>query len=633
MCLRSILAGYRNLIAGDVFVHHFGSRTFIGNRIDYSSSISGNRKIFNAKWTRPDVLQPYGVRPIVSDAVYQAESMLRKGKAEAAVSRLVEAVRMAPGDKNLVRRLAVLLIECRRFQEAADILREILDYGSAELYALLGRCADGDGNGAQALEFAEKALSMNPAEVSALCLKGALCFGRGEPAEAQRLFEKAIAADPSHGEAYTNLGTLKWEAGEREEGLSLLERGFILSPTDPDIASAYHAVIVETGTYDRTEPVCREVVALHPDDRRVSFMYIAVLIQLEKHEAAMAEIERALEAFGMDEGMLAAALNVRERIGPMVILPAAGSRTTLSACMIVKNEETNIARCLRSLRGLADEVVVVDTGSQDRTRDIARILGARVVDIEWNDDFSAARNHSLSLAQGDWVLVLDADEVVAESDHAEIKRLIRNKGSRRTAFRLTTRNYTGETGVRGWVENQGDYPVQEAGNGWFPSVKVRLFPRHPAVRFANPVHEMVEPSLRFAKLSTRDCRVPVHHYGRLDADKNLEKGRALLPAWRAEAVRDASRSAGVAGTCQPGCGSRELREVAGTLDDGRRKGSEGCGGLDECRVFCPAPGAARRRGRLFGTGAGDRPRIAGSSAEPLRRLLGKRARRSGDRGD
>ena len=55
---------------------------------------------------------------------------------------------MAPGDKNLFLRLAVLLIECRRFQEAADILREILDYGSAELYALLGRCADGDERGA-----------------------------------------------------------------------------------------------------------------------------------------------------------------------------------------------------------------------------------------------------------------------------------------------------------------------------------------------------------------------------------------------------------------------------------------------------------------------------------------------------
>ena len=87
LCLRVFLAGYRNMIVGDVFIHHYGSRTFIGNRIDYSSSISGDRKIFNAKWTRPDVLQPYGVRPIVSDAVYQAESMLRKGKAEAAVSR------------------------------------------------------------------------------------------------------------------------------------------------------------------------------------------------------------------------------------------------------------------------------------------------------------------------------------------------------------------------------------------------------------------------------------------------------------------------------------------------------------------------------------------------------------------
>ena len=316
LCLRSILAGYRNLIAGDVFVHHFGSRTFIGNRIDYSSSISGNRKIFNAKWTRPDVLQPYGVRPIVADAVYQTECMRRKGKTEAAVSHLVEAVRKAPGDKRLVRRLAGLLIECKRFQEAADILGEIQQDGCAESYTLLGRCADGAGNGAQALKFVEKALSINPADVSALCLKGVLCFGRGDTTEAQRLFEKAIAIDPSHGETYTNLGTLKWEAGEREEAFALFERGFTLSPADPDIASAYRAVLAETGDYARAASVFREACALYPDDRKLSFMFIAALIQLEKCKAAMAEIERALEVFGMHEGMLAAALTFASESDP-----------------------------------------------------------------------------------------------------------------------------------------------------------------------------------------------------------------------------------------------------------------------------------------------------------------------------
>jgi len=79
-------------------------------------------------------------------------------------------------------------------------------------------------------------------------------------------------------------------------------------------------------------------------------------------------------------------------------------RALLSACLIVKNEEKFLDRCLGSLRGLADEVVVVDTGSTDRTREIAAAHGARVHDLPWRGDFAAARNHALNLAvaSGSW---------------------------------------------------------------------------------------------------------------------------------------------------------------------------------------------------------------------------------------
>lgn len=82
----------------------------------------------------------------------------------------------------------------------------------------------------------------------------------------------------------------------------------------------------------------------------------------------------------------------------------------ISLCMIVKNEADNLARCLRSARGAADEIIIVDTGSTDATRSIARSFGARIIDYPWNGDFAAARNAGLALAQGTWILVLDADE-------------------------------------------------------------------------------------------------------------------------------------------------------------------------------------------------------------------------------
>ena len=94
--------------------------------------------------------------------------------------------------------------------------------------------------------------------------------------------------------------------------------------------------------------------------------------------------------------------------------PAEG--LTISLCMIVKDEEAMIGRCLQAARDAVDEIVVVDTGSTDRTVEIAESLGARVLHHEWDGDFSAARNVSFEAATGDWVMYLDADEVLVADD-------------------------------------------------------------------------------------------------------------------------------------------------------------------------------------------------------------------------
>ena len=88
----------------------------------------------------------------------------------------------------------------------------------------------------------------------------------------------------------------------------------------------------------------------------------------------------------------------------------------ISLCMIVKNENHNLSRCLESVKDLVDEMVIVDTGSTDGTVEISKSYGAKVGFFAWCDDFAAARNHSLSLATGDWILVLDADEELIIDD-------------------------------------------------------------------------------------------------------------------------------------------------------------------------------------------------------------------------
>jgi len=93
----------------------------------------------------------------------------------------------------------------------------------------------------------------------------------------------------------------------------------------------------------------------------------------------------------------------------------------VSLCMIVKDEEANLPDCLDSAADLADEMVIVDTGSADRTKEIAARFGAKVFDFAWVDNFAAARNESLKHAGGDWVFWLDADDRIDAENHSRLK--------------------------------------------------------------------------------------------------------------------------------------------------------------------------------------------------------------------
>ena len=92
----------------------------------------------------------------------------------------------------------------------------------------------------------------------------------------------------------------------------------------------------------------------------------------------------------------------------------------LSVCMIVKNEQDVLARCLNCVKSFADEIIVVDTGSTDNTKEISKNFGALVYDFEWCDDFSKARNFSFSKANGDYIMWLDADDVIPKSEQEKI---------------------------------------------------------------------------------------------------------------------------------------------------------------------------------------------------------------------
>ena len=98
---------------------------------------------------------------------------------------------------------------------------------------------------------------------------------------------------------------------------------------------------------------------------------------------------------------------------------------SVSLCLMVRNEEEKLAACLQSAGDLVDETIVVDTGSTDGTRELAAKLGARVFEFPWCDDFAAARNECIRHAAGEYILWMDADEVVDSSNREKLRALFK----------------------------------------------------------------------------------------------------------------------------------------------------------------------------------------------------------------
>ena len=146
----------------------------------------------------------------------------------------------------------------------------------------------------------------------------------------------------------------------------------------------------------------------------------------------------------------------------------------LSLSMIVRDEEARLGECLRSVKGFADELVVVDTGSSDATVAVAEAAGARVERITWPGDFAPARNQALEFLNGDWVLVLDADEQLRAEAIPALKALM----AQPDVLVINLLRY-------------------EVGAAMAPYSSVsRLFRRHPSIQWSRPYHSMIDDSVR-----------------------------------------------------------------------------------------------------------------------------------------
>ncbi len=230
--------------------------------------------------------------------------------------------------------------------------------------------------------------------------------------------------------------------------------------------------------------------------------------------------------------------------------------------MIVRDEDANIFKFLSSVAGLFDEIVVVDTGSKDRTREIAREFGARVFDFVWVDDFAAARNGALARATGDYAFWLDADDVVDPPEREKLRELLDGLPGRRSGgrgspvglartldppYELSEGLPSGSGGGRGppvglartldppyekrtlnptlghdmdgpaaYVVRCSCDPGPNGDGGQTVVDHIRLFPLREDLRWTYAVHEQILPALRRANVPVRWTDMTVRHTGFTD---------------------------------------------------------------------------------------------------------------------
>jgi glycosyltransferase involved in cell wall biosynthesis len=182
--------------------------------------------------------------------------------------------------------------------------------------------------------------------------------------------------------------------------------------------------------------------------------------------------------------------------------------------MIVRDETHHLPNCLASAHNLADEIIVVDTGSADSTAELARRAGAQVYSFDWNDDFSAARNESIRHATGDWIFWLDADDRIDEPNRHKLRQLFASLSNENIAYIM----------VYLALREMGQDKNSVAHHA-------KLFRNDPRIRWRYRVHEQILPTIEETGGQAVSTDIVIQHLGYQDREtvrRKLERNLRLL---------------------------------------------------------------------------------------------------------
>ena len=282
------------------------------------------------------------------------------------------------------------------------------------------------------------------------------------------------------------------------------------APSEPTILNLAGVALYELWSLDAAQALFRAARRLDSS--------------LPNVEANLDEVARRKRAGRRTRPLHAAVPGLARRATSVANRAKPATGLTLSLCMIVRDEEQMLPRCLAAVAPAVDEIVIVDTGSTDATVEIAKSFGAKVIEFPWTGSFSEARNVSFEAATGDWVMYLDADEVLVAEDVEQLRALTGRTW--REAFYLVETSYTGELGDGGAMVNNA----------------LRVFRNRPEYRFKDRLHEQIAHTLP-TDIPGRVEQTPVRvtHYGYLgsvrDAKEKSQRNVELLRQQAAESPK------------------------------------------------------------------------------------------------
>ena len=274
-------------------------------------------------------------------------------------------------------------------------------------------------------------------------------------------------------------------------------------PAEPVLLNYAAVAMYELWSLDAAEALFHAALRLHPHMPNVQGNLSELRQRREARNGPKRSLHRSLPTLAKRADDVSAAAQ-----------PAEG--LTLSLCMIVRDEQEMLPRCLAAIAPAVDEIVIVDTGSKDETIEIASSFGARVIEREWTGSFAEARNVSFDAATGDWLMYLDADEVLVTQDAEELRSLTGRVW--REALYLAETNHTGEA---------------DAGTAVTHSA-LRVFRNRPEYRFHGRLHEQIASTLPgYLPERLELTSVRVEHYGYLSAvHQDREKSKRNIELLR-----------------------------------------------------------------------------------------------------